>query len=636
MVPDPIPPPGWTGHLRPDRLRPGPAGPEPDSMAAGVLQHFAMIEAIEHGPARQRRDFQQERIAALLDHARRHSPFWAARIPAGGRALWRLPPLRKAELRAQADREGPLPVPHGQGEVGTASTSGSTSEPLRLYVTDFNGQYNESRYAFDDVAGGRDLTLPFTATSYKISAFRDYPAWPTLTGRVFATGAGRGLPLAGEGGQMTVEEFAARLLEAPLGHLLTMPWILSALADAVAAGARRPDIAGDALTFGETVWPELRERVRQTLGMRIADRYSCEEVGPIAFQCPKRDTHYHVATSNVVVECLDDRGREVPDGRPGNIVVTGLHATATPVLRYWLGDIARLLPRCPCGHAGPALADLQGRRRSLLRLPDGRRRLFHMGAATTAAWLAIAPVREVRILQTGERELVAEVAAARPLTGEECARLAAQLRSETSPDFAVRIAQVPRVDWGRGGKRMVDHRESGHHGEIRARAPHDGTAEGRDVFGIVVRVRHRPARAVELLVLEEQHRVVVADGGLHHRLRVHRGRRQRHLDARHVREPRVQRLRMLSARALAAAARQADDHRHPHLAAGQVAKHRGLMRELVDRHRHEVAELELDDRPHATDRSADGGPHHRDLRARRVADAFAAELRRQSGGHPER
>ena len=28
-------------------------------------------------------------------------------------------------------------------------------------------------------------------------------------------------------------------------------------------------------------------------------------------------------------------------------------------------------------------------------------------------------------------------------------------RLKTSPDFAVRIAQVPRVDWGRGGKRMV-------------------------------------------------------------------------------------------------------------------------------------------------------------------------------------
>ena len=78
-----------------------------------------------------------------------------------------------------------------------------------------------------------------------------------------------------------------------------------------------------------------------------------------------------------------------------------------------------------------------------------------MGSAGSAAWLAIAPVREVRLFQTGARALVAEVSAARALSEDECARLAVQLRAETSDAFAVSVRQVERVAWGRGGKRQV-------------------------------------------------------------------------------------------------------------------------------------------------------------------------------------
>lgn len=436
--------------IRRAHLRPGPQGPEVFGAAADALRAFAMIEAVENGTPKARRDYQQERVTHLLDHARCHSPFWAARIPPGKSALWRLPVLRKAELRAQVAAEGALPVPAEHGPVARAFTSGSTAEPLSLYVTLLNGHYNEARNAFDDIAGGRDLALPMTVVSFKVKQAQALDAWPTLTGEIWHTGPARVLPVAAAA---PLEALAEQALDGPLGHLVTMPSVLSAMLDVVERRGRQPDPIGDLLPFGETVWPGLRDRARRLLGARIADRYSCEEVGPIAFQCPTSDAHYHVASSNVLLECVDERGREVAEGRPGNLLVTGLNAVATPVLRYTLGDVARLLPRCVCGHAGPALADLQGRRRSLLRLPDGRRRLWHMGNAASAAWLGIAPVTEVRVTQTGARTLRLEVAAARALTEAERDALAAQLRAETARDFEVSVAQLPRIDWGTSGKR---------------------------------------------------------------------------------------------------------------------------------------------------------------------------------------
>ena len=438
--------------IRPEHLRPGPQGPEVFGTASDALRAFALIEAVENGPPKQRRDYQQGRIAEILDHARLHSPFWAGRIPAGKSALWRLPVLRKAELRAQVSAEGALPVPPEHGHISRVFTSGSTAEPLSLYATLLNGHYNEARNAFDDIASGRDLSLPMTVLGFKVLEAEALDRWPTMTGEIWRTGAARAIAVTGAA---PLEDIAGQALDGPLGHLVAMPSVVSAVLDAVERRGGRPEPVGDLLPFGETVWPGLRDRARSLLGARIADRYSCEEVGPIAFQCPNSDAHYHVASSNVVLEGVDERGREVAEGKPANLLVTGLNAMATPVLRYALGDVARLLPRCPCGHAGPALTDLQGRRRSLLRLPDGRRRLWHMGNAATSAWLGIAPVTELRVFQTGQRTLRVELAAARPLTEAEREALGAQLRLETSREFEVTIEQVPRIDWGLGGKRLT-------------------------------------------------------------------------------------------------------------------------------------------------------------------------------------
>ena len=432
--------------IRPAHLRLGPQGPEIVGQAASVLQAFGTIAAVETGSPRQRREYQQERLAAILDAARAHSPFWARRIPRGRTDLARLPLLTRPQLRAQVEAEGALPVGPEHNGVGANATSGSTAEPLRFFITGLNGAYNQARYAYDDVVGGRDLSLPMTVMKGDFAAPTRLDRWPSLTGEIWRTGPALGLPVAG----VAVEGLEEVLAGSELGHFVTRPAFLASLLDHVAETGWRPRRVGEILTLGESVSAALRERTRAVLGARIADRYSCEEIGPVAFQCPALDTHYHVASSNVIVEAVDDRGRPIDDGRPGHVLLSGINAAATPVLRYDVGDMARVLPRCPCGHGGQALTDLRGRRKALLRTPDGRR---HFAQILARDALTIAPVRAWRLLQTAPAELVLEVSAERALSGAERDGLSAMVAATVPPLFAVRVEQVAAIDWGPSGKR---------------------------------------------------------------------------------------------------------------------------------------------------------------------------------------
>ena len=433
-------------QIRPEFLRLGPRGMEPTGDAAKALQALRLIERIELGPARERREYQQHCIAGVLAHARRFSRFWAARIPAGRSVLRGLPVLSRAQLRAQVEAEGSLPVPPEHDGVIESATTGSTGEPLRFFVSALNGFYNMARYCFDDHQNRRDLAHPVTSVTRRVSSFGTADRWQSLTGTIWRTGPAQFAPLL----DATVEQILALLQDNPPGYLMLGPSALAGLLDLVEAGARAPSGLVAVLSVNETLPPNLRERTRRLLGAPIQDRYSCEELGPLALQCPAREDHLHLCSSNLVAEAVDDRGRELPEGRLGHLLFTALNGVATPMIRYDLGDMGRLLSRCPCGHEGPTLTDLRGRRRSLLRLPDGRRVYL---ALLPGPLLSAAPVRQWRVTQLSRTELEMEVVLPEPITTEQRDGLAAVVDGLTGGVFTISIRQVPVVDWGRGGKR---------------------------------------------------------------------------------------------------------------------------------------------------------------------------------------
>ncbi|MBI4264037.1 MAG: AMP-binding protein [Acidobacteria bacterium] len=94
-----------------------------------------------------------------------------------------------------------------------------------------------------------------------------------------------------------------------------------------------------------------RERIEQAWGARVVDHHGLTEVGPVSFECWEAPGFLHVNEGEFICEVVDPAtGQAVADGRSGELVVTNLGRTASPVIRYRTGDIVvRRSEPCVCG-----------------------------------------------------------------------------------------------------------------------------------------------------------------------------------------------------------------------------------------------------------------------------------------------
>lgn len=115
--------------------------------------------------------------------------------------------------------------------------------------------------------------------------------------------------------------------------------------------------------------PATRAKIEAGLGLDAFDYYGLAEVGPtFASECEAK-AGIHFAEDHVLVECVDpDTHLPVPEGEIGVLVFTHLTREATPMLRYWSNDYARLsTARCACGRThARAVGGILGRQDDLL------------------------------------------------------------------------------------------------------------------------------------------------------------------------------------------------------------------------------------------------------------------------------
>lgn len=394
--------------------------------------------------------FQDRMLAALAAHLRVASPFWRDWLaPAGAqlsrRTLADLPILRRSDFRAAVDG-GPVALPPDHGGTVVTSTSGSSGSPVSFHVSKWAHRMVSAQYAADVARHRLDGRKPLAVLLSRFPR-HDGPHVELPANVLLQKGPRFERRTQGVG----MAEHARWLRTLGAAHLVTAPTALEGLLDEWDAGAAKPHGLESVLTVGETVRPGLRERLRGALGLPILDRYSCEEIGPIALQCPLDETRYHVCVANAVVEVVDDEGAPCGEGVAGNVLVTGLHHWAAPAVRYELGDMAALHATCSCGERVPALSSLLGRKRFLLRLPSGERIFMSVNAKH---WTDVAPVRQHRLTQVSEGEVLAEVVLDRPLTAQERDGLLAMLGRRSHPGLAFRLEQVAAIQWAPGAKRQ--------------------------------------------------------------------------------------------------------------------------------------------------------------------------------------
>lgn len=107
-----------------------------------------------------------------------------------------------------------------------------------------------------------------------------------------------------------------------------------------------------------------RLKLQELYGIDAYNSYGLSEMnGPsVAFECVyKKDMH--LWEDAYLVEIIDPAtGQRVPDGQPGEVVLTNLVRRAMPLMRYRTRDLAFLHTEpCPCGRTHRRLSRIQGR-----------------------------------------------------------------------------------------------------------------------------------------------------------------------------------------------------------------------------------------------------------------------------------
>jgi phenylacetate-CoA ligase len=96
--------------------------------------------------------------------------------------------------------------------------------------------------------------------------------------------------------------------------------------------------------------PATRAHIEKYWGAKCFDGYGSLEFQPIAWECEEQ-AGGHLVEDFAYAEIVDPETHEpVPDGTPGALVLTHLDKQASPLVRWWTGDIVvRDSDRCGCG-----------------------------------------------------------------------------------------------------------------------------------------------------------------------------------------------------------------------------------------------------------------------------------------------
>jgi len=100
--------------------------------------------------------------------------------------------------------------------------------------------------------------------------------------------------------------------------------------------------------------PALRARLQELWhGARVFDHHGMTETGPVTHECPKLPGVLHVLEPAYFAEVIDPvTAQPVAPGQRGELVLTTLGRTGSPLLRYRTGDLVKPAIRhhpCACG-----------------------------------------------------------------------------------------------------------------------------------------------------------------------------------------------------------------------------------------------------------------------------------------------
>ena len=200
-----------------------------------------------------------------------------------------------------------------------------------------------------------------------------------------------------------------------------------------------------------TLYDFMREQLEETFGCAVLNRYGSREIGDMAGEC-EHQTGLHVLPWTCHVEILDPDGNPVGPGEEGEIAVTGHTNRAMPLIRYLIGDRARLPERevaCLCGRSTPMLAEVTGRSVDVFIGADGR---MVDGEYFTHLMYFRPWLRQFQVVQRAPEEVLYRVACEGAMPDLDRAEIVAKTKTVLGDGCRVEFELVETIEPSASGK----------------------------------------------------------------------------------------------------------------------------------------------------------------------------------------
>jgi len=308
---------------------------------------------------------QGRRLRRLLTGVHGRNAFYTRKLEGAGIVpnqfkfpddLRRLPMTAKAELVADQDANPPwgsaLSEPLDR-YTRFCQTSSTTGRPLRWIDTNESWQWVvdcwKAVYRAARVTAADRVFFPFSFGPF-LGFWSAFDA-ATQIGALAVPGGGMSSQLR----LATIDAIGATVICCTPTYALRLAEVAAEQGGMTEGGGRelRESSVRVLIVAGEPGGsiPATRARIEANWGARVIDHHGLTEVGPVSFECWEQPGGLHLNEIEFICEVLEPgTDREVADGEAGELVVTNLGRTASPVIRYRTGDIViRRANGCACG-----------------------------------------------------------------------------------------------------------------------------------------------------------------------------------------------------------------------------------------------------------------------------------------------
>jgi phenylacetate-CoA ligase len=341
-------------------------------------------------------------------------------------------------------------MPFNHGGINRGSTSGSTGMPLKFFYTQLTPFFRTALSMRFFYWHKVNFTNKAAIIRVDITGESDYPGITTSTWVPYTLGIDNPGPTAILNSSTEISKQAEFLIREQPDILISYPSNIKELALYFIEKGMSLKQLNLIQTLGETVNTEVRDLCKKAWGASTIDVYSAMEANSIAIQCPEYEDIYHIMAESVYVEVVDDDGEPCKPGEIGKVLLTTLHNYAMPLIRYEIGDYAKVGSTCSCGRTLPVLNQIMGRSRNMLILPNGEK---VWPSLLTRRWIKKLPmIQQFQFVQTSLDLIEAHLVADSLLSKEQEDFFKDALHNDFMYPFKIDIHYHDKLSRNKGGK----------------------------------------------------------------------------------------------------------------------------------------------------------------------------------------